>query len=198
MSAATRVAGLLVLAAVGLAAAQPPVDKKDDAPAEKWVILFRSDDPSAWNQDAKNSKGEQVAIPLKYASEDSHYLRLRRMDTGDALILRITRDQLLNGKPPTDETGFWWNGSAKEEYKARHLGIVEGPRYKFPVAKGTVCVMPDGFDCFAGSGFCHKAFVDDAQYYCWRGKEIPKTVFEVGVTEGPLSPEEKRLILSKP
>jgi hypothetical protein len=196
MSVATRVAGLLLLSAASLATAQPTAEKKDDAPTPtRWTILFRSDDPSVWNKDAKNSKGEQVAIPLKYAPEDVHYVRLRRMDTGDALILPITRDQLQNGKPHDPEAAFWWNGSAKEEYQARHLGIVEGTRYKFPVAKGTVCVMPDGFDCFAGSGFCHKASVIDTQYYCWRGKEIPRTAFEIAVTEGLLSPEEKHCLL---
>src|SRR5438045_6126354 len=59
MSVATRAAGLLVLSAVSLAPAQPPADKKDDPPATpRWTILFRSDDPTAWNKDAKGPKGE--------------------------------------------------------------------------------------------------------------------------------------------
>jgi hypothetical protein len=202
MSVATRVAGLLVLsagAAVSAVSAQPPADKKDDTPAPtKWSILFRSDDPSAWNKDAKNSKGEQVAIPAKYAPEDSHYLRLRRMDTGDYQIIRIIADLLLNGKPHDPESTVWWNGSAKNEYGGRHLGIVELPRYKFAaLPKGLIGIMTtEGWDAFTGSGFGHKVAVNDAQYYCWRGKEIPRTVFEIAVSEGPLSPEEKRSILS--
>jgi hypothetical protein len=29
----------------------------------------------------------------------------------------------------------------------------------------------------------------------WRGQEIPRTVFEIAVSDGPLSPDEKRCLL---
>jgi hypothetical protein len=86
----------------------------------------------------------------------------------------------------------------KEDWKARHLGIVQGPRHKFPVPKNMISVMNQGWDDFAGSGFGHKAFVNDGQYYCWRGKEIPKTVFEISLTDGPLTAEEKGCLLTQP
>ena len=54
------------------------------------------------------------------------------MDTGEALILPLTSDQLQNGKPPTPEAGFWWKGANEDDYKGHHLGIVQGPRHKFP------------------------------------------------------------------
>ena len=178
---------------------EDPADKKDDGttPA-RWSALFRSDDPSVWNTDAKGAKGEQVAVPLKFAPAKFRYLRLRRMDTGEALILPLTPDQLKNGKPPKPEEGFWWNGANKDEYKGRHLGIVEGPRRKFPEPKGLICVMHDGWDGFAGSGFGHKYGVGDAQYYSWRGKEIKQTVFEIAVTDDPLSAKEKRFLVTAP
>jgi hypothetical protein len=197
MSITMRVAGLLVLSTVNLAWGQAPTDKQNTKlePA-RWTILFRADDPSVWDKDAKGAKGEQIAIPLKYAPA-FRYLRLRRMDTGEALILPLTRDQLENGKPRAPEEAFWWNGTAKEEWKGRHLGIVHGPRFSFPVPKGMIAVMNDGWDGFAGSGFGHKCFVNDGQYYCWNGKEIRRTVFEIAVSDGPLSPEEKRCLVSK-
>jgi hypothetical protein len=199
MSLAMRVAGLTALFVVCPAWGQAPGDKQDAAPAPaSWTVLFRSDDPSAWDKDAKGEKGEQIAIPLKFAPESFRYLRLRRMDTGDALILPLTPDQLQNGKPGAAEAAFWWNGTAKEEWKGRHLGIVQAPRQKFPAPKGMIAVMNDGWDGFAGSGFGHKCFVNDGQYYCWQGKEIPRTVFEIAVSDGPLSPEEKRSLVSKP
>jgi serine/threonine protein kinase len=160
-----------------------------------WTVLFRSDDPSVWDTDSKREK--KFAIPLEKASEDIRYLRLRRMDTKEALILPITNDQLRNGKPPTKEVGAWWNGTAKEDWKGRHLGIAEAPRQKFPAPKGTISVMTEGWDDFGGSGFGHKCFVNDKQYYCWRGEEIPKTVFEIAVTDGPLTAEEKRSLVKK-
>ena len=163
-------AGLLTLCAFAPARGESPADKPAD-----WTILFRSDDPSLWDTDAKNAKGEQIAIPLKFAPATFSYLRLRRMDTGAAIILPLTPDDLANGKPPTPETGFWWQGENKNDYKGYHLGVVQGPRRKFPEPQGLICVMYDGWDGFGGSGFGHKYGVNDVQHYCWRGKEKRST-----------------------
>lgn len=205
MPTALRLAGLLALLAVVPAWGQTPAEKKGDAakadakaPATNWSVLFRSDDPSLWDKNAKNDDGEQVAIPVKYAPDDVHYLRLRRMDTGDYLILPITTYMLKNSRPADPEADFWWNGSAKDEWKGRHLGIVQGPRYKFPAPNGLIGVMTEGWDLFVGSGFGHKCAANDHQHYCWKGHEIPKTEFEIAVTEGPLTPDEKKCLVGKP
>jgi hypothetical protein len=160
----------------------------------KWTILFRSNDPSIWDTD---SEGKDFAISLRKAPEEFRYLRLRRMDTGEAQILRIGPNDLNNGKPPSREVGYWWNGSAKLDWKGRHLGIVEAPRNQFPAPRGMMCVMSEGWDCFTGSGFAHKCSFNDAQYYCWRGKQIKKTVFEIAVSDGPLDEIDKLDLLGK-
>jgi hypothetical protein len=202
MSAAMRVAGLLVLSAVPLAWAQPPADKnKKDAPpaAARWTVLFRSDDPSVWGKNAKNRQGQQVAIPLRFAPENMRYLRLRRTDTGEALILPMTVEQLENSKPGGKEDYFWWNGSAVHGWGGLHLGIVQAPRYKWPeLPREKIFVMTQGWDGFAGSGFGHKCGVNDEQHYCWRGKAIRRTTFEIAVSVGPLSPAEKRDLVAAP
>src|SRR5262245_5630548 len=97
MSIARRVAGLLMLFAVNQGWGQAPADKPETKPETKparWTILFRADDPSVWDKDAQGAKGEQIAIPLKFAPATFRYLRLRRMDTREALILPLTPDQL--------------------------------------------------------------------------------------------------------
>ncbi len=194
-----KVAGLLILSSMAPVLGEPPADKQDDAPAPpRWTCLFRADDPSVWDTNAKGTKGEQIAVPLKFAPATFRYLRLRRMDTGEALILPLTPDDLQNGKPAIPEDGFWWQGENKDDYKGHHLGIVQGPRHKFPAQHGMICVMYDGWDGFTGSGFGHKYGVNDAQGYSWRGKEIPKTVFEIAVSDGPLSKEEKRCLVGEP
>ncbi|MFO0842511.1 MAG: hypothetical protein U0797_08965 [Gemmataceae bacterium] len=198
-----RVAGLLALSAAVSAWGQASDDKNDNKKADKpaptrWTILFRSADPSVWDKDAKDARGKQVAIPLKFAPEEFRYLRLRRMDTGEALIVRIAPNQLRNGKPPTDpENGFWWNGANEEGWKGRHLGIAQGPRHKFPAPRDMIGVMAEGWDCFTGSGFGHKCFVNDGQYYCWKGKEIKRTAFEIAVTDDPLGLEERRSLVPR-
>src|SRR5436190_1198358 len=167
------VAGLLILSVLASAQGQAPADNKDAAAtAAKWTILFCADDPSLWDTDAKGAKGERLAMPLKFAPTKIRYLRLRRGDTLEALILPLTRDQLDNGKPPTANERFWWNGTAKLDWAGRHLGIVHSPRYKFPAPRDMIGVMTEGWDAFTGSGFGHKCFVNDKQYYCWCGKEI--------------------------
>jgi hypothetical protein len=186
-------AGLFLLTAVSLTAAGLWYSwGREEA---NWTVLFRSDDPSVWDTD---SPGKKYAIPLKQAPAKFRYLRLRRMDTGESLILPLTSAELRNGKAPSAEAGSWWNGTAKLDWEGRHLGIAQAPRHKFPAHKGMIGVMADGWDVFTGSGFGHKSFANDKQYYCWRGKEIPKTVFEISVTDGPLTAEEKRCLLDKP
>jgi hypothetical protein len=161
----------------------------------RWILLFLADDPSVWDTDSRQP--EKFAVPVAWAPA-FRYLRLRRMDTGEALIVPLTADQLKNGKPPSSEEGFWWNGTSKKDWEGRHLGIAQGPRYKFPAPKGVIHVMTEGWDGFAGSGFGHKCFVNDKQYYCWQGKEIGRTVFEIAVSEGPLGAEESRSLLRGP
>ncbi len=58
-----------------------------------------------------------------------------------------------------------------------------------------IAVTNDGWDGFAGSGFGHKCFVNDKQYYCWLGKEIERTAFEIAVSDGPLDPQEKAILV---
>jgi len=199
--AAKRVAGLLILCAVNLAWGQTPADKPERPDArqpERWTILFRADDPSLWDTDAKNAEGEQIAIPLKFAPASFRYVRLRRMDTWEEQILPLTPSQLRNGKPGAKDEVYWWNGTSKVEWQGRHLGIVYAPRHSFPAPRGMIAVMNDGWDGFAGSGFGHKCFFNDGQYYCWRGKELPRTAFEIAVSDGPLTAEEKRSLVSNP
>jgi hypothetical protein len=195
---AVGVAGLFLLAAAGLAVsgmrfaeARTPVSPQEaEQPKAKWTILFRSDDPSKWDTRTKG-----VAIPLDSAPAKFRYLRLRRMDTDEAMILRMDPDQLRNGTHDISEKGYWWNGTSKKGFGGHHLGIVEGPRHKFPAKRGMITLMWHGWDGFTGSGFGHAYGVDDKQRYAWRGKEIPRTVFEIAVTYGPLGPEERRNLL---
>ena len=122
-------AALLLLAGVIQFQDHDPQEKKDTAPAtSKWSILFRADDPSVWNTDAKGPDGVPIALSLISAPASFKYLRLRRMDTRESLIVAVTPEQLENGKAPASEAGFWWNGGNKEEYAGRHLGIAHGPR----------------------------------------------------------------------
>jgi hypothetical protein len=170
----------------------PAKTDKGPAPA-RWTVLFRSDDPAVWNT---NSPAPKFAVPLDQAPAAINYLRLKRMDTGAFMILPLNRGQLDRAEEPGRLQPYGWNGTAKAEYCALHLGITQTPRYRFPAPNGMPCVMPVGWDVYTGSGFCHKAFLNNqGQFYCWQGKEIPKTAFEIAVTADPLSAADKRFLL---
>jgi serine/threonine protein kinase len=101
--------------------AGPPAS---DAP-EDWFVLFRSMDPSVWNTDSQDET--HFAVPVARAHPDIRYLRLKRLDTGEALIVPITHDRLTQSPGNLGEDEFGWEGSATEAFRARHLGIAQGP-----------------------------------------------------------------------
>jgi hypothetical protein len=171
----------------------PMPSKAPPTPPARWTVLFRADDPSLWNTDSR--RGEQFAVPLSKAPATIRYLRLRRLDTDEALILPLTADRLGTAPQPVPDQGYAWNGSAKEDWGGLHLGIAQAPRYPFAAPQGIIVVAYENWDAFRGSGFGHKCFVNDAQYYCWRGEEIPRTVFEIAVTNDPLTDTERRCLL---
>jgi hypothetical protein len=156
-------------------------------PPAGWTVLFRSDDPLHWNT---NNPGEPFSLPVTRAHSSVRYLRLKRTDTGEFLIVPITRQQLLRDDKPGPATDSWWNGTRRFAWKARHLGIVQGPPPK-PLPPGFIGVLNANGSIFTGSGFGWKAHVDDRQYYCWQGKELPRTTFEIAVTTGPLTEQEQ-------
>ncbi|HTU20143.1 MAG TPA: hypothetical protein VMG10_18910 [Gemmataceae bacterium] len=167
-------------------------DPHEGPPPRGWVVLFRSDDPSVWNTD---SRGTKYALPVRRAHSKIRYLLLKRMDTREALILPISHKQLARAAFPPEAGGYSWNGTAHLEWGGRHLGIAQSPRYKFPAPKGLIMVVNEGWDNWVGSGFGHKAFVDDTQYYCWKGQAIGHTVFEIAVTTQSLTEKEERCLL---
>jgi eukaryotic-like serine/threonine-protein kinase len=70
------------------------------------------------------------------------------------------------------------------------------PPFEFPEWRGAISVLFWGKD-HTGSGFGHKVCVDDKQYYAWKGKEIAPTAFEIAVTAGPLTKEERAALMTK-
>jgi hypothetical protein len=163
---------------------------REGPPPRSWTVLFRSDNPAVWNT---SSRGANFAIPARQAHSAIHYVRLKRMDTGEALILPVTRSQLPREGRPAHPQGPWWNGSGEDHFGARHLGIVQAspaPSHQ----RGTLGIAGHDFEWWTGSGFGHKLGVDDHQIYCWQGKQIPRTVFEIAVTTGPLTEDEQRCL----
>jgi hypothetical protein len=52
-----------------------------------------------------------------------------------------------------------------------------------------------GFEFFSGWGFGNIVFDDSRQGYCWAGKAVAATTFEIAVKTGELTKEETKLLV---
>jgi len=183
-----------------------------------WTILFRSDDPGYWDTPGNAAN---YAIPLFRAPAGVRFLRLKRTDNGEAIVVPVTTAQMKSpprigisnmpgggaligapggagGPPPGLDVGgvlpSRWNGTNFVEFGARHLGIVDDT---IPPGVTTVSVQVSDFGAPGGSGFGHKrpAQGGAGQRYTWKGQEMAKTVFEIAVTAGELTDDEKKLLV---
>jgi hypothetical protein len=87
------------------AAAAPP---SDDA---GWTVLFRADDPLIWDHNTGDATADNgYAISSKKAPEKIRFLRLKRMDTGDVVIVKMNRELLPRSEKADGE--IWWSGGS--------------------------------------------------------------------------------------
>jgi hypothetical protein len=145
-----------------------------------WTVLFRSADPSLWDREM-NRDANHFARPLAQAPEDLRYLRLRK--NGEYVILAITKPEL---KKLVDKGAYTWQGTAVDNSNALHLGISARKMELHPRGdRGATSILFIPFH--TGWGFGHKHWLNDGQGYCWDGKSIPATVFEIAVKPGDLT-----------
>ena len=135
-----------------------------------WVVLFRSSDPLVWNTDT--NKGAVTAATVSKAPRLTAYVRIRRMDTKDFVILALTKPQLT--QRATDGE-FAWEGSLQFAQGGRHLGIDKAAWHCDVRDGGRIMVTHDRGN--RGWGFGHKVHVNDKRCWSWEGEEIPETVF---------------------
>lgn len=162
--------------------------------AGRWVVLFRGRDPKGWNT-ALKGRGDAYAIPLAEAPADLKYLRLRRLDTNEALIIPMTRDRLTQAVDShTDaRSPYRWCGSNRPDWGGHHLGIGEGPLIPGgdQNGRGKLSVQLEGVSSFLGSGFGHVIHGDTSQQgYGWHGKPIAPVDFEIAVSAAKPTAEE--------
>lgn len=127
-------------------------------------VIFRGDDPSLW----KKSFAGDIVRPAD-APDDMKYLRLRREDTGQSVIIRLGKKGLLAVAPSENIIG--WNGKGETFEGSHHLGIFD---HSLPQEVET------RFGA-GGWGFGHFYGKGEGQAYCWDGIAIAKTGFEISV-----------------
>jgi hypothetical protein len=153
----------------------------------RWVLLMRSDDAGIWNtpRGTRIDHNGFAADAAAIAPAETKYLRLRRLDNANYVILRMKKDEI-------HKNGAIWCGTAWLGYGAPHLGI-ENPKTQ-RVEKGLVDI--DGN--YQGWGFGHLIFPPrgvDAHAWSWAGETLGRTIFEIAVTDDEISPSERRGLL---
>ena len=163
-------------------------------------MLFRSADPAIWNQAVRRGS-DDFALPIASAPDEIRFLKLTNVATKEFVVLEMTRAALRSRAP---SGRYRWNGSAQLWDNASHLGVVDTARsaYSKDFAGQIAVDMIQSKGATAafgrpGWGFGSRSFVDDVQGYAWGAdKALQKTVFEIAVGRGPLTPEEAACFLS--
>jgi hypothetical protein len=159
-------------------------------PATGWTVLFRSDDPSIWNTDVNDNANRFARSLASIPIERVRYLRIVEARSNQFVIISISRDKLAE---LMDGPRYGWEGTNHTNSGAYHLGIFDN---KLPATqRGDVCIRI--LPWFAGWGFGHLHFDANKQGYCWAGRTIAKTTFEIAVSPGPLTDLESASHLEK-
>src|SRR5262249_28413391 len=153
-----------------------------------WFVLFRSGDPSIWNKEV-NKGANTFARALDKVPEDIKYLKITEVKSKDFAIIEMTKDRISK---VTDDGRYGFEGTGHLGSGGHHLGIYD---LQMKTNKGEVCIRILPWQ--RGWGFGHLHFVNNAQGYCWAGKNVPATVFEIAVTAGPLTAVESKKLLKQ-
>ncbi|MCB1077263.1 MAG: hypothetical protein KDM64_05465, partial [Verrucomicrobiae bacterium] len=146
------------------------------------LVIFRGNDPTLWNRDVYVGVNRR-ARALTGLPEGIAYLRIRRTDTGDGVVVAVTNAQLSDDG---DGSSVGFNGSNEYFYGAHHLGVFDES-------------LPQEFETrftFGGWGFGHGVSGPECQASGWEGLPVPPhTVFEITVfRKMPVLGEKDRLV----
>jgi len=182
--AASRLRGKIKADADGKSAEAMGSSQVGPPPDWEELVVFRCNDPSIWNQ-AVDEGEDRHAVPLAQVPDNAAFLRLRRLDTGEAVVVPVGAGDLTQDGGGRG-TGF--NGSKEEFYGARHLGVYQ---------EGLPQEVEIRF-AYGGWGFGHRADGEPSQALGWAGHEISNgTVIEITVfPRMPEMPPRDRLLAS--
>ena len=159
-----------------------------------WTPIFRSGNPRHWNHAlGRSDDDDNFALPLDRAPDYIRYLRLRRMDTGEAVIINLSRHVL-------GATVGNWNGAPPPNASIALLGVI---RDFVPInkAEGRTILSKGDRMVGLGYGFGVKTPRQAGGRYepacAWSSRPIPPAVMEISVKALPLTDEEQELLLER-
>ena len=143
------------------------------APVADSAILFCGNDPSLWDRTVYRGQRHR-ALAIGDLQVEANFLRLRRLDTGDSVLVPISPGELSACSENPQTLGFHCGND--EYYGARHLGVFDER-------------VPTDVEIrftYGGWGFGHSnavgSLLEERQCCGWAGKEVAAdTVFEISV-----------------
>ncbi len=163
-----------------------------------WTVVFRADDSALWRHGAGDASAENgFAMSAEKMPEKPTFVRMKRMDTGDYVIIAMKQKLDSTG---TVDGDLHWTGNASVRHGATASNVLLGiSRGSWPTTqKSDELVqraqgrMDSGY---RGWGFSKSAFPSQAQNWSWAGQPIDKTVFEIAVKTTDLNDDEKKHLL---
>lgn len=155
-----------------------------DLARQQWTVLFRSSDSSHWTRGVQ--EGDNFAVDKTQFPTDIRSLRLRRMDTGAAVVIPMTPGQLIDHWVDRD-THIGWHGDHNSDRESNNTGVFRSDIEPPNDAPGVLAVSNyPGYQCI-GWGFCtYDLKRRSPQRYSWNGKALGPTVFEIAVSPLPV------------
>lgn len=158
----------------------------------RWLVIFLGTDSSTWN--TSSTAWNSWARPLSEVPSSIRFVRVRRLDTNDAIVLPMDPAKLGERY---DQGTVGWGGDGYEHEGIIHIGV-----FRTDVKadqRGNVVVGRDGFTPHTGWGFGHRHNVRDAgAALVWNGQEIRLTALEISVCAGSLGTADRRALLIDP
>ena len=131
-------------------------------------VIFKGSNPDGWGTGHHGIEGVETSISSDAIRSDINFLRIRRGDTQESVVVPITKGQIFsNGDPATSG----WNGAAEVFFGGRHVGA-----FAQHLPQEAETKFSQG-----GWGFGHRYDHNDRQEWAWAGRVIQPTTMEISV-----------------
>ena len=131
-------------------------------------VIFRGSNPEGWGTGIEGIDGVDTSISCDSIRSNINYLRIRRTDTRESVVVPMTKGQIFSNG---DQGENGWNGSSEVFFGGRHVGV-----FAQHLPQEVETKFSQG-----GWGFGHRYDHNDRQEWGWAGRVIEPTTFEVSV-----------------
>jgi hypothetical protein len=168
--------------------AERRIQELEAAQNDGWRVIFRASSPALWNT-AVDSE-EAYAVPLAEVPESVKFLRLRRTDSDQHVILPIGKTLLAEGGAISQRL-LWRNEIDRDG--VQFLGAANSAL--MVSTAGQPYIGNEGRASYAGWGFGGLWQNPTGRSVSWAGMPLTDVEIEIAIKSEDLSPEEAKALL---